>query len=102
MDLRTAAARAAASESAARLLLHVAVQLGRRERALEIAECALLLHFARRLNQPAHCGAPERGREADAPHAGLLELGDAERLALDADHEVDRFRHRGADLAHGL
>src|SRR5207245_4686918 len=99
--LRTAAAGAGAWGSASSLL-HVAIDFRRGERALEVAERALLLYFARRFDKPGHRHAEKRRREADAAHAGFLELGDAERLALDADHEVDRLRDRRADLAHGL
>src|SRR3954469_21944456 len=80
--------------------LHVAVELGRRERALEIAEASLSLHLARRVDEPAHRGAVERGRKAHAPHARGLELAHREGLALDAGHEVHRFLQRGAHGAY--
>src|SRR3982074_3422608 len=80
-----------------RSALHEAVDLGRGDRALEIAEATLVLHFAGGIEQARHRGAVERGGEADALHAGGLELRDAERLSVDAGHEVDRLRHRGAD-----
>src|SRR5258705_3489625 len=70
---------------------HEAVQVRRTHRALEVAEAALVLHLARRVDQAAHRRAVERGGDADAPHADGLELGDAERLALDAGHEVERL-----------
>ena len=46
--------------------LHEAVQLGRRHGAVEVAEGALVLHLAGRVDQAAHRRAIERGGEADA------------------------------------
>jgi hypothetical protein len=51
-------------------------------------------------SRPGHGGAIERGGEADALHAGGFELGLAEGLALDADHEVERLLQRARDLLH--
>src|ERR1700741_591981 len=87
---------------ASALLAHELAQVRRGDGTLEVAERALLLHLARGLDQAGHCRAPERGREADAAHAGSLELGDAERLALDARHEVEGPGKRGAYPAHGV
>src|SRR5436190_935519 len=58
--------------------LQIAAKVRRRDRALEITEGATVFHLARRVEQSAHGGAPQRGREADAAHAGCLELRDTE------------------------
>src|SRR5688572_23831058 len=79
---------------------HEAAQVRRAQGALEIAEAALLLYLARRLDEPAHRRAVKRASEADAAYSRRLELGDAERLALDAGHEVKGLGERGADLAY--
>ena len=55
-----------------------AFEVGRRHDAVEIAEGALVLHFLGGVEQAGHRGAIERGGEADALHAGGLELGLAE------------------------
>src|SRR6185312_15297019 len=80
--------------------LHIPVELGRGQRALEVAEAALSLHLPRGVHEPAHRGAIKGRGEAHAPHARGLELGYRERLALDASHEVHRFLQRSADCAH--
>src|SRR5207237_7533917 len=74
--------------SQGRSSLHECVQVRRRQRALEISERALVLRLARGVDQPGHRGAIERGREADSLHPGGFQLGNAERPALDADHEL--------------
>src|SRR5437879_4222410 len=82
-------------------ILHEGVQLRRGQRTLEITEAALFIDLPCRLEQAAHRRAIQRSGEADAPHAGLLELGDAEGLAFDAGHEVDRPGQRGSPRAYG-
>src|SRR5436190_683738 len=96
MARRSAAGRSRAwgTTSAAHVLVDVL-------QALEVAEAALLLDLPRGLEHAGQRGAEERGGEADAAHAGLLQLRHAERLALDAGHEVHRLRYRFADFLYG-
>src|SRR5439155_19756042 len=81
--------------------LHEAVQLRRRDRAIDVVERPLVFHFTGGVDQARHRHAIERRGEADPLHPGRFELGDAERLALDADHEVERLHERRAAGAHG-
>src|SRR6267143_7267640 len=60
------------------LILHEGAQLRRGQRTLEISEAARLIDLPRRLEQAAHRRAVQRTGEADPPHAGRLELGNAE------------------------
>src|SRR5258706_582140 len=78
-------------------MLHEPGELGARQRARDVVEAALFLHLARRGDERAQRLAIERGSEADAAHSRRLQLGDAEGLALEADHEVHRLRYRLAD-----
>src|SRR4051812_20651843 len=96
MALRTAVAGSVAwgTTSAAHVLVDVL-------QPLEVAEAALLLDLARRLDHAGQRGAEERGGEADATHARVLQLRHAERLALDAGHEVHGLRYRFADFLYG-
>src|SRR5256885_13118915 len=82
-------------------ILHEGGQLRRGQRTLEITEAALFIDLPCRLEQAAHRRAIQRTGEADPPHAGRRELGDAEGLAFDAGHEVDRLGQRGAHRAYG-
>src|SRR2546427_9389167 len=82
-------------------ILHEGVQLRRGQRTLEITEAALFTDLPCRLEQAAHRRAIQRSGEADAPHAGRLELGDAEGLAFATGPEVDQLCHRGATRGHG-
>src|SRR5688500_18457240 len=79
---------------------HEVVDLRRGERALEVAEAPLLLYFLRGFGKAGHRRPVERGGEADTPHSGRLELRDAEGLAADAGHEVERPGERLAHRAH--
>src|SRR5438876_4442604 len=81
--------------------LHEAGELLRRHRAVDVPERPLVLYLAGRIEQARHRHAVERRGEADPLHASGFELRDAERLALDTDHEVERPRERRADGAHG-
>src|SRR5204862_7509729 len=94
------AAACAGAWGSAPSVLEIASKLGTGERTIDVAEGAFLLHFARGVDESAHRRAPERGSEADAPHAGFLEFGHAERLGLHPRHEVHRFGQRAANLAH--
>src|SRR5262245_12472562 len=80
--------------------LHEGGEIGGRNRAIDVTEGALVLHLAGGLDEARHGDAVERGRQADAAHAGGFELGDRERPALDAGHEVDRLGDRRAHRAH--
>src|ERR1700704_4926465 len=80
------------------LFLHEGIQIRRRDRMIEVGEGPLLLHLLRRIQKAGHGGAVERGGEADALHAGSLEVGLGERAALDADHEVERLVECAANL----
>src|SRR5256885_885949 len=80
--------------------LHEDVPVRRGDRAVEVTEAALVSHLARGVEQPGHRGAIERGGETDPTHAGRLELGHRERLALDAGHEVEGRADRAPSGAH--
>src|SRR6267378_992800 len=71
------------------LFLHEGIEIGRRNRPVEVGEGALLLDLLRRIEKPGHGGATERGGEADALDAGRLEIGLGEGTAFYADHEVE-------------
>src|SRR5207247_6394643 len=79
---------------------HESVQLRRGQGPVEVAERALLFHLAGGVEQTTRRRAVERRGEADPLDAGGRELGERERLTPDADHKVDRPRHRGTDRAH--
>src|SRR5207249_11704590 len=81
---------------------HESVQLRRGQGPVEVAERALLFHLPGGVEQTTHRRAVERRGEADPLDAGGRELGDRERLTPDADHKVDRPRHRGTDRTHRL
>src|SRR5262249_19083406 len=57
-----------------RLALHVGVQVWRGHRPIDIAERPLVLRLARRLHQPRHRHAVERGGKADALDARCGQL----------------------------
>jgi hypothetical protein len=80
--------------------LHVSRKLRRRQRGVDEAERPALLRLPRRSDEPAHRGAIKRGGKADAAHAGRLELGDGERFAGYANHEIEGFCDRGARCLH--
>ena len=91
--------RAPAARSSC-LLTALRVELRRGTDGRRSRRCPLSFTSRAASSRPAHRRAIERGGEADALHAGRLQLGDGERLALDADHEVDRLRQRRAHRAH--
>src|SRR6266542_3548570 len=80
--------------------LHVGVQVRGGQRAVEVAEGALVLHLARGVDEAGHGHAIERGGEADPLHPRFRELGHRKGLALDAHHEVERLGKRATDLAY--
>ena len=73
-----------------------------RQQPIDVAEVPLVRTLLGGGAHARHRRSPERCRQADAAHAGGLERGEVPRLALHADHEVDRLGHRRADRAHGV
>src|SRR5258705_5393393 len=66
--------------------LHEGVHVRRGQRAVDVAEGALVLHLARGLDEAGHGHAIERGGEADPLHPRSCAGGPREGLALDPPH----------------
>src|SRR5262249_44218317 len=80
------------AKGATRLPPHESGELRRRQCRVDVAEGSLVLQLVRGGDEPAHRGAIERAGEADATHASRFQLGNGERLARNADHEIERLR----------
>src|SRR5260370_41995027 len=71
--------------------LHEGIQFRRGNRMVEIGECALVLHFARRINQSGLRRPLKRGGEADQFQTLTHTIGSRQPFCLATFHTRERL-----------